>query len=103
MDTWCPKHVKDLIHYKVNVKVKVYEVGYVIVMHNETRSTKCKKFHEGCYQKQIRGSDISVYHADFYEGYGTVREGSRYGMCELTRQENGMWTAWYVWISLYWS
>jgi hypothetical protein len=27
--------------------------------------------------------------------------GSRHGMCELTRQGNGMETAWYVWNSLY--
>jgi hypothetical protein len=26
--------------------------------------------------------------------------GARHGMCELTRQGNGMGTAWYVWISL---
>jgi hypothetical protein len=26
--------------------------------------------------------------------------GSRHGMCELTRQRNGMGTTWYVWISL---
>jgi hypothetical protein len=57
------------------------------------------------YQRLTNGSDtrISVYHADFHEWHGTVGEGSRHGMCELTRQGNGMGTAWYVWISLYWS
>jgi hypothetical protein len=29
-------------HNKVIVKVKVYKVGYVIVIHNDTRSTKCQ-------------------------------------------------------------
>jgi hypothetical protein len=46
--------------------------------------------HEGLYQKQTNSSDISVHHADFHEGHGT----SRYGMCELTRQENGMGAGW---------
>jgi hypothetical protein len=34
---------KGLRHNNVIVKVKVYEVGYVIVIHNDTRSTKYQK------------------------------------------------------------
>jgi hypothetical protein len=33
-----------------------------------------KDLHEVCYQKQTSSSDISVYHADFHEGHGTVGE-----------------------------
>jgi hypothetical protein len=32
------------------------------------------EFHEGSYQKQTSSSDISVYHANFHEGHGTVGE-----------------------------
>jgi hypothetical protein len=37
-------------------------------------------FHEGCYQKQISGSDISAFHADFHEGHGSVVEWQDRGM-----------------------
>ena len=40
-------------------------------------------------------SDISGYHANFYEGHGTVRAGQEcdmiYGMCELTLDMAGEW------------
>jgi hypothetical protein len=38
------------------------------------------EFHEGCYQNQTSGSDISVYHAGFREGHGTVGEWQGRGM-----------------------
>jgi hypothetical protein len=38
------------------------------------------EFHEGSYQKQNSSSDISVYHADFHEGHGTVGEWQGRGM-----------------------
>jgi hypothetical protein len=38
------------------------------------------EFHDGCYQKQTSSSDISVYHADFYEGHDAVGERQRRGM-----------------------
>jgi hypothetical protein len=37
------------------------------------------EFHEGCYQKNY-SSDISVYHADFNVGHGTVEEWQGRGM-----------------------
>jgi hypothetical protein len=43
MDAWRPKHVKDLRQNKVIAKVKVYYVGYVIVINNDTRSKKSNK------------------------------------------------------------
>jgi hypothetical protein len=44
MDALRPKHVKGLRHNKVIVKVKVYQVGYVIVIHIDTRSTKHQSY-----------------------------------------------------------
>jgi hypothetical protein len=44
MDAWRPKNVEDLKHNKVTLKVKVYYVGYVIVILNDTRSTKRQKY-----------------------------------------------------------
>jgi hypothetical protein len=35
-----PETCRGLRHDHVIVNVKVYEVGYVIVIHNDTRSTK---------------------------------------------------------------
>jgi hypothetical protein len=35
-----PETCRGLRHNKVIVQVKVYYVGYVIVIHNDTRSTK---------------------------------------------------------------
>jgi hypothetical protein len=37
-----PETCRGSRHNKVIVKVKVYYVGYVIVIHNVTRSTKCQ-------------------------------------------------------------
>jgi hypothetical protein len=38
-----PETYRELRHNKLLVKVKVYQVGYVVVMHNYTRSTKRQK------------------------------------------------------------
>jgi hypothetical protein len=38
------------------------------------------EFHEDCYQNQNSSSFISVYHADFHEGHGTVGEWQGRGM-----------------------
>jgi hypothetical protein len=37
-----PKTCRGSRHNKVIVKVKVYQVGYVIEIHNDTWSTKCQ-------------------------------------------------------------
>jgi hypothetical protein len=39
-----PETCRGLRHDKVIVKVKVYQVGYVIVIHNDTRSTKYQMY-----------------------------------------------------------
>jgi hypothetical protein len=41
-----PETCRELRHNKVFVKVKVYSVGYVIVIHNDTRSTKYQSYVE---------------------------------------------------------
>jgi hypothetical protein len=50
------------------------------------------EFHVGCYQKQTSSSDISVYHADFHEGHGTVEEWQGRGMACANSRVRG--TAW---------
>jgi hypothetical protein len=39
-----PETCRGLRHNKVIVKLKVYEVGYIIVIHNDTWSTKYQTF-----------------------------------------------------------
>jgi hypothetical protein len=52
-----------------------------------TSSSYYAEFHKGCYQKytnplncRTSSLDISGYHADFYEGRGTVGEWQGHGM-----------------------
>jgi hypothetical protein len=41
-----PETCRGSRHNKVNVKVKVYYIGYVIVIHNDTRSTECQIYNK---------------------------------------------------------
>jgi hypothetical protein len=51
-----PETCRGLRHIEVIMKVKVYEVGYVIVIHNYTRSTKYQmvKYVRNTYAKFCR-------------------------------------------------
>jgi hypothetical protein len=49
-----PKTCRGSRHNKVIVKVKVYYVGYVIVIHNETRSTKYQTYLRISYSRFIQ-------------------------------------------------